>query len=131
METQDPYWSTELTVAAAVYGTAGHIQIIRFLRANGPSTRQDIAQSTGLSHGVAAQCLNRLKSAGVVIFPAEDQAARTYILQTQRAADLFQALETYLNSRLRGQPDQAESAVVLPLRGPSRRRKEHPQSSQK
>lgn len=118
---QDPYWSAELTVAAAVYGSAAHMQIIRYLRANGPSTRHDIAHRTGLSHGMAAQCLNKLKSAGVVTTPPEEQVARTYHLETVRAEDLFRALESYLHIGQKDQPDATGSAVVLPLHDGLRR----------
>lgn len=36
------------------------------LRVNGPSVRQDIADTTGISQGLVAQSLNRLMSVGVV-----------------------------------------------------------------
>ncbi|MEV7136536.1 winged helix-turn-helix transcriptional regulator [Arthrobacter sp. NPDC093128] len=118
---QDPFWSEELTVAAAVYGTAAHMQIIRYLRANGPSTRHEVAHCTGLSFGLAAQCLNRLKSAGVVTTPLEEQNARTYAIETARARYLFHALECYLNIGLEDRRDASGFAGVLPLHGGLRR----------
>lgn len=117
---QDPFWSEELTVAAAVYGTAAHMQIIRYLRANGPSTRHEVAHCTGLSYGLTAQCLNKLKSAGVIAVASED-TGRTYALETARAWHLFQALESYLNIGEEDQSDSSGSALILPLHGGLRR----------
>lgn len=95
-------------MAAFVYGTAAQIQIIRYLRLSGPSTRYDIADNTGLNYGLAAQCLNKLKSAGVVTVPAvaalespaheDDARTRRYNLDSTRAQALFDELASYLMS---------------------------------
>ncbi|MFF1255108.1 MarR family transcriptional regulator [Pseudarthrobacter sp. NPDC058329] len=92
-------------MAASVYGTTAQIQIIRYLRLSGPATRLDIADNTGLNRGLATQCLNKLKSAGVVttvgvpeFSASEDPASRRYNLQKPRADALFDALANYLNT---------------------------------
>lgn len=95
-------------MAASVYGTAAQIQIIRYLRINGPSTRYDIADSTGLNYGLTAQCLNKLKSAGVVAVTAvaapgssareANGRTRKYSLESTRAHALFDELASYLRT---------------------------------
>ncbi|WP_442855313.1 winged helix-turn-helix transcriptional regulator [Arthrobacter sp. B6] len=92
-------------MAASVYGTTAQLQIIRYLRVSGPATRLDIADNTGLNRGLATQCLNKLKSAGVVTTVGvpgfsgpEDPASRRYHLETPRAEALFDALASYLHA---------------------------------
>jgi len=96
--------STELATAAAVHGTAARTQIIRHLRVNGPSMRCDIADSTGLSHGLVARSLNKLKSAGVVTAePLRDATTAripAYSLDAAaRAQDLLNVLASYVNGK--------------------------------
>jgi DNA-binding transcriptional ArsR family regulator len=105
LRTADSSLSTELATATAVHGTAARTQIIRHLRVNGPSIRCDIADSTGLSHGLVARSLNKLKSAGVVTAEPEPLRDATtaripaYSLDAARAEDLLNVLASYVNGK--------------------------------
>jgi hypothetical protein len=113
--THDLYWSPELTVASGVYSTAAHIQIIRCLGSSGPSSRDEIADITGLSLGLTGQCLNKLKSAGVVTIASNQPNVRTYALEADRARHLFKALECYLSVEDYNQGHGSRSAIMLPF----------------
>jgi hypothetical protein len=70
---------------------------------NGPSIRCDIADSTGLSHGLVARSRNKLKSAGVVTAePLRDATTAripAYSLDAARAEDLLNVLASYVNGK--------------------------------
>jgi hypothetical protein len=68
---------------------------------NGPSRRCDIADATGLSHGLVAQSPNKLRSAGVVtaepLRNATTARIKAYSLDAARAEDLLKVLANYVN----------------------------------
>jgi predicted transcriptional regulator len=100
LRTADSSLSTGL--ATALYGTAARTQTIRHLRLNGPSIRCDIADATGLSHGLVAQSPNKLRSAGVLtaepVRNATTARIKAYSLDAARTEDLLNVLANYVNS---------------------------------
>jgi predicted transcriptional regulator len=128
LRTADSSLSTELVTA--VYGTAARTQIIRHLRVNGPSIRCDIADATGLSHGLVAQSPNKLRRAGVVttepVRNATTARIKAYSLDAARAEDLltFSRTTSTAISRILGGIMKAAAAEPLPktpgLHGPHR-----------
>lgn len=116
-----PVWSEEMDAAHAAYGTAARVKIIRQLRVGGPMTRSEIASVTALGQGLVAQCLNRLRSLGVVTdgidMPQLATRDRRFALDTRRADQLLDALTSYVTAG-NGVSGHASSASALPL-GPS------------
>ncbi|MET1088892.1 MAG: hypothetical protein ABWY04_17525 [Arthrobacter sp.] len=94
--------SSPTALATALYGTAARTQTIRHLRLNGPSIRCDIADATGLSHGLVAQSPNKLRSAGVLtaepVRNATTAHIKDYSLDAARTEDLLNVLANYDNS---------------------------------
>lgn len=81
--------------ALVVYGADARIRIIRHLRANGPSLRQDIADTTGISRGLVAQSLNKLKITAEPWHESLPAQQRPYALDPARANLLLDVLKNY------------------------------------
>ena len=67
----DAAWSADVEAAVATFGNRSRNEILRFLTANGPSTRGDIVAAVSASEPSVAKHLTALEDAGVVIVDVE------------------------------------------------------------
>lgn len=93
-------WPADLVAAQTAFGQVARLRIIRHLRLHGPSTRSEIVDGTLISAGVVGQCINKLKSLGLVVDsaaskhrPARD---RTYALDGDRTDHLLQTMTSFI-----------------------------------
>jgi DNA-binding HxlR family transcriptional regulator len=91
--------TSDMVAAQAAFGRVARLHVIRHLYLNGSETRSEIVEGTRISHGLVGQCLNKLKSLGVVVedaTPDNPPGDRTYALDRERTDHLLRTLTAFI-----------------------------------